>query len=69
MRMTVFAAAALAASLSIADEIAAGPGGGVRWSAEGTSVCNLMPMMADRAWKFAGRESKNSPSDRGMLLL
>ena len=61
MRMTVFAAAALAASLSIADEIAAGPGGGVRWSAEGTSVCNLMPMMADRAWKFAGRESKNSP--------
>jgi len=51
----------VSAAPSAADEIAAGPGGGVRWNSEGVSVCNLMPMTADRGWKFAGRESANSP--------
>ena len=60
-RMLVCVAVTLASmTASFADEIAAGPGGGVRWSSEGTSLCNLMPMLADRSWKFAGRESANA---------
>ena len=63
----LFALTSVAAFSS--DEIAAGPGGGVRWSAEGTSVCNLMPMLADRSWKFAGRESANSKAQPFALEL
>ena len=43
------------------DEVAAGPGGSVRWTDGGTSLCNLTPMPADRKGTFAGRESRNSP--------
>lgn len=47
--------------LRAADEVAAGPSGTLRWTAE-SDLCSLSPMLADRSWKFAGNTPDNSPA-------